>query len=59
MYTINTIGTASQLKMNAATTATASKIILGILFFILKSLNFKAIKGNLETINQLSKRIRP
>ena len=52
---MNTTGTASHCKRNAVSKAITSKIILGKLFFIVKSLNFKAIKGNVETINQLNK----
>jgi len=54
---MNTTGTASHCKRIAATRAITNKIILGKLFFIVKSLNFKAINGNVETISQLTKAI--
>ena len=51
---MNTTGTASHFKRMAATRAIITKIILGKLFFMVKSLNFKAIKGIVDTINQLT-----
>ena len=54
---MKTTGTASHFKRMAATRVITTKIILGKLFFMVKSLNFKAIKGNLEIINQLTKAI--
>ena len=51
---MNTTGTASQCKRTAAARAITTKIILGKLFFTVKSLNFKAINGNVDTINQLT-----
>ena len=48
------IGTASHFKNTADSNPITNNIILGISFFIEKFLNFKAIIGNLLTINQLS-----
>jgi len=54
---MNTTGTASHCKRTAAARAITSKIILGRLFLRVKSLNLSAIKGNVETINQLTSTI--
>ena len=52
---MNTTGTASHFKRMAAMMAIINSIIFGKLFFRLRSLNFRAIKGSVETINPLTK----
>ena len=59
MYATKTTGTANHCKKIAAIMAMPTKINFGKLFFIVKSLNFNAIKGSLLTINELSKIIIP
>ena len=56
---MKTIGIANHFNNKAVATAMPTKINFGKLLFILKSLNFNAIRGSLDTIRKLNKIINP